>query len=203
MEVKEINEKEVLTKLLNFTKTKGRKGIVELLLKKFGSLKQVVDAQKDDLYPIISEKEVSLISFVKEFTAIYNHLKIKEAENLNCPQVVVDYLKSEMNGLKVEKMYVLLLNAGNQLIKIVELDEGTECRSAVYPRKIVRLCIQNYAVSVILAHNHPGGSLKPSHNDILATEAIGKALKLVESYLLDHIIVVDNDYYSFKDNGLI
>ena len=49
MEVKEINEKEVLTKLLNFTKTKGRKGIVELLLKKFGSLKQVVDAQKDDL----------------------------------------------------------------------------------------------------------------------------------------------------------
>ena len=196
MEVKEINEKEVLTKLLNFTKTKGRKGIVELLLKKLGSLKQVVDAQKDDLYPIISEKEVSLISFVKEFTAIYNHLKIKEAENLNCPQVVVDYLKSE-------KMYVLLLNARNQLIKVVELDEGTESRSAVYPRKIVRLYIQNYAVSVILAHNHPGGSLKPSHNDILATEAIGKALKLVESYLLDHIIVVDNDYYSFKDNGLL
>ena len=196
MEVKEINEKEVLTKLLNFTKTKGRKGIVELLLKKLGSLKQVVDAQKDDLYPIISEKEVSLISFVKEFTAIYNHLKIKEAENLNYPQVVVDYLKSE-------KMYVLLLNARNQLIKVVELDEGTESRSAVYPRKIVRLYIQNYAVSVILAHNHPGGSLKPSHNDILATEAIGKALKLVESYLLDHIIVVDNDYYSFKDNGLL
>ena len=196
MEVKEINEKEVLTKLLDFTKTKGKKGIVEQLLEKFGSLKQVVDAQKDDLYPIISEKEVSLISFVKEFTAIYNHLKIKEAENLNCPQVVVDYLKSE-------KMYVLLLNARNQLIKVVELDEGTESRSAVYPRKIVRLYIQNYAVSVILAHNHPGGSLKPSHNDILATEAIGKALKLVESYLLDHIIVVDNDYYSFKDNGLL
>ena len=98
---------------------------------------------------------------------------------------------------------MLLLNARNQLIKVVELDEGTESRSAVYPRKIVRLYIQNYAVSVILAHNHPGGSLKPSHNDILATEAIGKALKLVESYLLDHIIVVDNDYYSFKDNGLL
>ena len=203
MEVKEINEKEVLTKLLNFTKTKGKSVIAELLLNKFGSLKQVVDAQKDDLYPIISEKEVSLISFVKEFTAIYNHLKIKEAENLNCPQVVVDYLKSEMNGLKVEKMYVLLLNARNQLIKVVELDEGTENRSAVYPRKIARLCIQNYAVSVILAHNHPGGSLKPSQNDILATEAIHKALKTIEGYLLDHIIIADNDYYSFKDNGLI
>ena len=174
-----------------------------MLLNKFGSLKQVVDAKKDDLYPIVSEKEVSLISFVKEFTAIYNHLKIKETEKIDCPQTVVDYLKAEMNGLKVEKMYVLLLNARNQLIKVVELDEGTESRSAVYPRKIVRLCIQNYAVSVILAHNHPGGSLKPSHNDILATEAIGKALKLVESYLLDHIIVVDNDYYSFKDNGLL
>lgn len=203
MEVKEINEKEVLTKLLNFTKTKGRKGIVEQLLKKFGSLKQVVDAQKDDLYSIVSEKEVSLINFVKEFTAIYNHLKIKESEKLNCPQVVADYLKAELNGLKVEKMYVLLLNAGNQLIKIVELDEGTECRSAVYPRKVARLCIQNYAVSVILAHNHPGGSLKPSQNDILATEAIHKALKTIESYLLDHIIIAGNDYYSFKDNGLL
>ena len=83
MEVKEINEKEVLTKLLNLTKTKGRKGIVEQLLNKFGSLKQVVDAQKDDLYPIISDKEVSLINFVKEFTAIYNHLKIKETEKVN------------------------------------------------------------------------------------------------------------------------
>lgn len=203
MEVKEINEKEVLTKLLNFTKTKGKKGIVEQLLNKFGSLKQVVDAQKEDLYSIVSEREVSLINFVKEFTAIYNHLKIKESEKVNCPQAVVDYLKAEMNGLKVEKMYVLLLNSSNQLIKVVELDEGIEHRSAVYPRKVARLCIQNYAVSVILAHNHPGGSLKPSQNDILATEAIHKALKAIEGYLLDHIIIADNDYYSFKDNGLI
>ena len=172
MEVKEINEKEVLTKLLNFTKTKGKSVITELLLNKFGSLKQVVDAQKDDLYPIISDKEVSLINFIKEFTAIYNHLKIKESEKVNCPQTVVYYLKAEMNGLKVEKMYVLLLNSSNQLIKVVELDEGIEHRSAVYPRKVARLCLQYYAVSVILAHNHPGGSLKPSQNDILATEAI-------------------------------
>lgn len=203
MELKEINEKEVLTKLLNFTKTKGKKGIVEQLLNKFGSLKQVVDAQKDDLYTIVSEKEVSLINFVKEFTAIYNHLKIKESEKVNCPQAVVDYLKAEMNGLKVEKMYVLLLNSSNHLIKVVELDEGIEHRSAVYPRKVARLCLQYYAVSVILAHNHPGGNLKPSQNDILATEAIHKALKAIESYLLDHIIIADNDYYSFKDNGLL
>ena len=189
--------------MLNFTKTKGKSVIAELLLNKFGSLKQVVDAQKDDLYPIISDKEVSLINFVKEFTAIYNHLKIKESEKVNCPQAVVDYLKAEMNGLKVEKMYVLLLNSSNQLIKVVELDDGIEHRSAVYPRKVARLCLQYYAVSVILAHNHPGGSLKPSQNDILATEAIHKALKTIEGYLLDHIIIADNDYYSFKDNGLI
>lgn len=203
MELKEINEKEVLTKLLNFTKTKGKKGIVEQLLNKFGSLKQVVDAQKEDLYPIVSEREVTLINFVKEFTAIYNHLKIKESEKVNCPQAVVDYLKAEMNGLKVEKMYVLLLNSSNHLIKVVELDEGIEHRSAVYPRKVARLCLQYYAVSVILAHNHPGGSVKPSQNDILATEAIHKALKAIESYLLDHIIIAGNDYYSFKDNGLL
>ena len=45
-----------------------------------------------------------MINFVKEFTAIYNHLKIKESEKVNCPQAVVDYLKAEMNGLKVEKI---------------------------------------------------------------------------------------------------
>ena len=203
MELKEINEKEVLTKLLNFTKTKGKSVIAEILLNKFGSLKQVVDAPKDDLYPIVSDKEVSLISFVKEFTAIYNHLKIRETEKIDCPQAVVDYLKAEMNGLKVEKIYAILLNSRNRLIKVIEVDEGTESRSAVYPRKIARLCLQHYAVSMILVHNHPGGSVKPSQNDILATEAIHKALKTIESYLLDHIIIADNDYYSFKDNGLL
>ena len=108
-----------------------------------------------------------------------------------------------MNGLKVEKIYAILLNSRNRLIKVVEVDEGTESRSAVYPRKIARLCLQYYAVSVILAHNHPAGTIKPSQNDILATEAIHKALKTIESYLLDHIIIADNDYYSFKDSGLL
>ena len=73
----------------------------------------------------------------------------------------------------------------------------------MYPSKIVKNAVLKDARSVIVAHNHPGGVCKPSQNDIIATEAIQKALKTVDVILLDHIIVTNSDFYSFKDNGLI
>ena len=100
-------------------------------------------------------------------------------------------------------MYAVFLNASNKVLDCKLISEGTAARSAVYPSQIAKEAVLINARSAIVAHNHPGGVCKPSQNDIIATEAVQKALKTVEVVLLDHIIVTNADFYSFKDNGLI
>jgi len=203
MLLKETNEKEVLSNLLKFAKVKNKKVAVEKLLEKFGTVKEVVNAEQLELETVVSKQTAEFIKFMKDFVVDYNYLQIKEKTKISNPTEVVDYLKAQMSGNKMEKVYVILLNNANKINKVVELEEGTESRSIVYPRNIVRLCIQYFATAVIISHSHPANNLKPSQNDIILTEALAKALKTIDTYLLDHIIITDTDFYSFKDNGLL
>ncbi len=157
----------------------------------------------EDLSLVKNQKLKEVISMVKRFAILYEQTKIQDMEKISSSGEVVNFLRTSIGNNRDEEFIVIFLNSMNKILAIESMSKGIVNRSAVYPRKVARLCLQYYAVSVILAHNHPGGSLKPSQNDILATEAIHKALKTIEGYLLDHIIIADNDYYSFKDNGLI
>ena len=128
---------------------------------------------------------------------------MKEKEKLSSPQDVVDFLKNKIGSCDEEKMYAIFFNASNKVLNFKEISRGSVARSAVYPGKIAKEALLTNSRSVIVAHDHPGGVCKPSQNDIIATEAVQKALKAVEIILLDHIIVTNSDFYSFKDNGLI
>ena len=97
----------------------------------------------------------------------------------------------------------MLLDSGNKVIECKEIESGTVNRSAVMPRKIAEEALKNKASAVILAHNHPGGTLKPSANDIDATDAVRLALQTLDITILDHIIVSGNKYFSFKEHNLI
>ncbi|MEW6040338.1 MAG: JAB domain-containing protein, partial [Elusimicrobiota bacterium] len=82
------------------------------------------------------------------------------------------------------------------------IQKGTVNRSVIYPRKIVERALYNHASGVIIAHNHPGGNLKPSEDDCKVTKAIKDALRTVDIVLLDHIIIGGNEYFSFKENDI-
>ena len=97
---------------------------------------------------------------------------------------------------------MLFLDSRNQLIAVETFKIGTVNRSVVYPRKVVERALYNHAVGVIIAHNHPAGTLQPSQDDRGVTKAIKEALKTVDITLLDHIIIGNNDYYSFRNNGI-
>ena len=134
----------------------------------------------------------------------YSELKVKPKEKVSSPQDVVEYLKNKIGFCPEENLYAIFLNASNKVLKFEKISKGTTARSAVYPEEIAKEALNaGRTRSIIVAHNHPGGVCKPSQNDIIATEAIQKALKTISVLLLDHIIVTDTDYYSFKDNGLI
>lgn len=188
---------------------KDTKQIAKDLIKKFGSLKDLINTDYYDLLEVfeningVSGNTAFFFQFLKFFSIKYSEIKMKEKENISSPQEVVNFLKNRIGSSSEEKMYAVFFNASNKVLNFKEVSEGTVARSAVYPGKIAKEALLTNSRSVIIAHNHPGGVCKPSQNDIIATEAVQKALKTVEVVLLDHIIVTSSDFYSFKDNGLI
>jgi DNA repair protein RadC len=102
-----------------------------------------------------------------------------------------------------EQVYVLFLNNNNQVICYRCLHTGTT-NQTLFDIKLALACALGcLAVKVIIAHNHPSGNLRPSPGDIAITEQFKDASELMDIDLLDHLIINQNDYYSFKDNRLV
>ncbi len=108
-----------------------------------------------------------------------------------------------MQGLKKERFKVLYLDTRNKIVFIEDIFEGTLNASAVYPREIFRSAFKNNAVSLIFAHNHPSGVPEPSLSDREVTKSLVFMGVIMEIKVLDHLIIGNNSYFSFADEGLI
>jgi len=182
---------------------KDTKSIAKDLLSKFKTMNGVLDADRKDLEVItsISEHTALFLKLLKDVAILYMEKGIHNRDLLSSPQIVYNYLRTALKGAVDEEFKMLFLDSRNQLITIETLKTGTINKSAVYPRKVVERALYNHAVSVIIAHNHPSGALHPSQNDSEITKTIKNALKTVEITLLDHIIIGNNDYFSFKNKN--
>jgi len=112
-------------------------------------------------------------------------------------------LKSKLSDLPYEEFWVIFMNRSNTVIKAECISRGGISGTVVDVRLVLKPAIECLASSVILAHNHPSGNLKPSQEDISLTKKIKEAAKLMDILLQDHIIVGDNNYLSLADEGLI
>ncbi len=106
-----------------------------------------------------------------------------------------------MSDLSFETFWIILLDVRGKIIKILCMSEGGLTETAVDVRRIFKSALEYGAVSLILAHNHPSGDTDPSSSDINTTKKIYQAGKLLTINVLDHIIVGQDTYYSFMDNG--
>ena len=102
-----------------------------------------------------------------------------------------------------ESSFILLLDRSNHTIGYAKISQGGIVGTVVDVRLIAKYAIASLASSVILAHNHPSGNLKPSESDEKITQQVLQGLKLLEVKLLDHVILTETNYYSFADNGKI
>ncbi len=102
-----------------------------------------------------------------------------------------------------EQFVVLYLNRANKVLAAYDVSRGGLTGTVADPRLILSTALKVTAVGMVVAHNHPSGSLKPSQADIQLTDKIKDAGKLLDITLLDHVIVTANGYYSFADEGLI
>ena len=102
-----------------------------------------------------------------------------------------------------ESAFILLLNEANKMIAYAKISQGGTVGTVVDVKLIAKYAIDCLASGVVLAHNHPSGNLNPSQQDIAITDKVKKALKLLDIYLVDHLIITKEGYYSFAEQGLI
>ncbi len=104
-----------------------------------------------------------------------------------------------------ERFVVMYLNRSNRVLGIYPISIGGITGTVADTRLILSVALKTAASSIMLAHNHPSGSLKPSATDIDLTKKVKEAAKLMDITVLDHIILspLEGDYYSFADEGLI
>lgn len=129
--------------------------------------------------------------------------KAEERPDIGSAQAVYDYMLTHMQDLDVEEAWVLLLNQRLRLIKAVRISHGGISETAVDVRVICREAVLAGATVVALCHNHPSGNTSPSGDDDRITRRVSDACQTMRLHFLDHVIVTDGGYYSYRDNGKI
>jgi len=128
--------------------------------------------------------------------------RLKREGKINSPLATVDFLKLKLGNYEREVFSIIYLSNNNEIIEYKELFFGTINSASVYPREVVKDVLRVNAASVILAHNHPSGSVEVSTADKLITGKLIKALSLIDVEVLDHLII-GNSYTSFAELNLL
>ena len=116
---------------------------------------------------------------------------------------LVNYYGPCMRDLKKEKFKVIMLDVKNKIIKDIDISVGSLTESIVHPREVLKEIIKESAASVIFLHNHPSGESNPSKNDLDITERLVEACNIIGVKVLDHIILGEDNYFSFAQEGLL
>ena len=116
---------------------------------------------------------------------------------------IADYYMEQMRHLKQEQLICAFFDAKNNFLGDVIVSKGAVNYAYVSPRDIFRYAFDYEAVIFILLHNHPSGDPTPSEDDVRVTKRLEKGARILELELVDHIIIGDNKYFSFKENELI
>jgi DNA repair protein RadC len=172
----------------------------------FGGIAGLLNAGADDLKRIKglggNAKRAELAA-VLELARRAIGQQLEQREVFSSPGAVKQYLQLHLAAKIHEVFAVLFLDAQNRLVKMEELFRGTLTQTSVYPREIVLRALQHNAASVVLAHNHPSGTVQPSRADEALTQTLKAALALVDVRVLDHVIVAPGDALSMAERGLL
>jgi DNA repair protein RadC len=151
----------------------------------------------------LSMNTAVLISLILPLYKRYETAKWSGGVFLNSSKDACDYAKGLFIGATDEIMYMICLDSKNRVIYTVEIARGTIDKAPVYPRVIISKVLNYNAASIILAHNHPSGSVIPSHSDLQATTYIRDILEKIEVKVTDHIIVGGSSELSFAEKNIL
>ena len=180
--------------------------LARLLIQHFGGLNPVFDASQEELCQFhgMGATKYSQLMAVKELGRRYlnNHFH-QDHLNLDSSQLVLDYLRYELQGETQEVFAVLCLDSQLRKLHFKKLFFGSTNFCSVSIKQTLRYAIQQHASFIVIAHNHPFGEVQPSVEDIEMTQQLKQACECVEIKVIDHIIVAKQATFSFAEQRLL
>ncbi len=175
------------------------------LLQTFGGLRPLLEASEADFCKGLGlgRAKFTQLQAVLEMAKRHISATLKAGDALTSPDLVRQYLITELRHQQQEVFSVLFLDNQHRLLRYEALFYGTLDSASVYPREVVKKALAHNAAAVILAHNHPSGVAEPSQADERITERLKQALELVGVRILDHLIIGDGSVSSFAERGLL
>ena len=154
-------------------------------------------------YKGIGEAKAITIVAALELGKRRKESEIKNKSKITGSKDVADYFQSMLGDLNHEEFWILLLDRGNKIMDSFRISEGGISGTVIDVRKILKVAIEKQASSIILCHNHPSGTLQASDADLKITRKITDASKLMDISVLDHVIIGNDKYFSFADEGIL
>lgn len=175
------------------------------LLDRFGTLGAVLAAREADLLavPGVAREVPRLFRMLRTTVARLLAEPLKQRPIIGSFNTLLDYLAVTMRDEPVEQVRILFLDRKNQLIRDEVVARGTVDHTPLYPREVLRACLDHGASAIILVHNHPSGDPSPSEADIQLTRQIDRALATLDIALHDHVVVGRGRWTSFRELGLL
>ena len=205
--IEAFTDAEIIELLLTFgTPRSDCKEAARALLTQFGSLPAVLDAAPVQLQQVkgVGPKNTFALHFIQGVARRYLHQRVVGKEYIRSSREVADYLIHSMRGLQHEVLTVVFLDAAHAVLDATVVAEGTVTVNTIYPRELVKAALARNASALVIAHNHPSGSLTPSRQDSELTRSLYLVCSFMHLDLLDHLIIGAGDQvYSFADQGLM
>jgi DNA repair protein RadC len=180
--------------------------LAQNLLEQFGGMAGLLYATADDLAQGRglggASRRAELLAVLElARRAIGEQLTAREV--FSSPDAVKHFLQLHIRQMEHEVFAVMFLDAQNRLIEMEIMFRGTLTQTSVYPREVVKRALHYEAAAVVLAHNHPSGTVQPSRADEALTVTLKQALALIDVRVLDHVIVAQGNACSMAEKGLI
>lgn len=200
----DMEEREVLAEMLKFTKSNVNSGkLADDLLDAFGNLKNILEARPEQLrsVPGVGEKTADYIASLLGLVRVWQRLQMGSPERICNAREAEAFCKSLLSGARNEEFWVICLNARCNVLGKRRISTGSLSEVSAYPRLVMETALNYNAHSVLLSHNHPGGTLAPSQEDISSTIQLQRLLNGVGIIVLDHIVVAGDNTYSMVQHG--
>jgi len=189
------------------TGVKGKSAVdlARELLQRFGSLRALLESDQQQFCAAHGLGVAKYVQLQAVLEMGRRHLQsvLQKGDAMANPQQVKDFLCTRLRHQQCEVFACLFLDNRHRVIEFEVLFTGTINSSSVYPREVVKRVLFHNAAAVIFSHNHPSGIAEPSQADEQITQRLVAALQLVETRVLDHMIVGDNQVTSFAELGLL